>query len=415
MTRHRWFILALVFLINTNNYLDRIVFSVLIPVIRNDLHISTAQYGNVMAVFQLLYTAGFLFMGNLIDRWGTRIGYSVSIVAWSVAAAMHAAARSALSLGFWRGLLGLGESGNFPASVKAVAEWFPMKDRAYATGLFNSGSAIASVVGPPLFAWMAISFGWRTCFLVTGGIGFVLVAIWWVVYRLPEMCRSVNKTESDYIKSDADEADVNEPKIGYLAALRHKETWGFSLAKFLTDPVWWFYLYWLPPYLFDVRKFNLTEMGWALPVVYVTAGFGSALGGRLSGFLMGLGWTTGTARKTAMGICAGLMPLGALSVLAHSPIVAIVGISIACAAHQGWSANLFTTTSDVFPKAAVASVTGFGGGLGGFGGVIFSSLLPAYIVAHFGYTPIFLLMGGMHLVSLVIVQLLMGRMQRIQA
>ena len=414
MTRYRWLILTLLFLVTTNNYLDRIVFSVLIPIIRDDLHISTEYYGYINAVFQAAYTVGFLFMGKFVDRWGTRIGYSVSIFAWSVAAVLHSTARSAMQLGLWRGLLGISESGNFPAAIKAVAEWFPRKDRALATGIFNAGTTIASIIGPPLFVWLAATVGWRTCFVVTGGTGFVLLLIWWMVYRLPDTHPSVNQAELAYIRSDTDEAGP-AAQIGWMAALAHKETWGFALAKFLTDPVWWFYLNWLPPYLYDARKFNLAAVGWAIPVVYVTAGVGSVGGGWLAGLLMRRGWRHAAARKAAMGLCACLMPLGAMAVLAPSPVLMIALIGIATAAHQGWSANLFTTTSDIFPKQAVASVTGIGGALGGAGGVLFSSLLPGYIISHFGYTPIFLIMGFFHLTALLIVQLLLGKMERIKA
>ncbi len=414
MTRYRWLVLSLLFLVTTNNYLDRIVFSVLIPVIRDDLHISTEYYGYINAAFQAAYTAGFLFMGKLVDRWGTRIGYSVSIVAWSVAAALHATARSAMQLGLWRGLLGMSESGNFPAAIKGVAEWFPRKDRALATGVFNAGTTISSIIGPPLFVWMAATLGWRLCFVVTGGTGFVLVLIWWAVYRLPEMHPSVSPAELAYIKSDREDAG-GVPQIGWIASLSHKETWGFAIGKFLTDPVWWFYLNWLPLYLFDVRKFNLAAVGWAIPVVYITAGVGSVGGGWLAGRLMRRSWRHAAARKAAMGLCACLMPLGAMAVLAPNPVLMIALIGIATAAHQGWSANLFSTTSDVFPKQAVGSVTGIGGALGGLGGVLFSSLLPGYIVSHFGYTPIFLLMGCFHLTALLVVQILLGKMEPLKA
>lgn len=413
MTRYRWFILSLLFLVTTNNYLDRIVFSVLIPVIREDLHISTEQYSYITAAFQFAYTVGFLFMGKLIDRFGTRIGYAVSILWWSVAACMHAFARTAFQMGFWRGLLGLGEAGNFPSAIKAVAEWFPKKDRAFATGIFNAGTNVASMIGPPIFVWIAANFGWRDCFVMTGAVGFVLAGVWWYVYRLPEAHRRVNAQELAYIRSDVEEA--GGAKVGWLAALRYKQTWGFALGKFLTDPVWWFYLVWLPPYLYDVRKFQLMQVGWALPVVYLMADVGSVGGGWLSGFLMRRGWPNHLARKTAMGLCAGLMPIAALSVLAPNPILAIALVSVATASHQGWSANLFTTTSDVFPKQAVASVTGIGGCMGGLGSVIFSALIPGYVVTHFGYTPVFLGMGCFHLTALLIVHKLLGRMEPLEA
>ncbi len=188
----------------------------------------------------MAYTIGFLFVGKFVDRFGTRIGYTVSIVWWSIAACLHALSRSALQLGFWRGLLGFGESGNFPAAIKAVAEWFPKKDRAFATGIFNAGTNVASMVGPPLFVFMAAHYGWRTCFFITGSVGFLLALIWWVVYRLPEMHRSVGQAELAYIRSDSGQ-DGGAPKIGWTAALKYKQTWGFALAKFLSDPVWWFY------------------------------------------------------------------------------------------------------------------------------------------------------------------------------
>ncbi len=414
MTRYRWFILTLLFLITTNNYLDRVVFSVLIPVIRGDLRISDQQYGYISAAFQGAYTIGFLFMGKLVDLWGTRFGYSVAIMVWSAAAVLHAAARSALQLSFWRGVLGIGETGNFPAAVKAVAEWFPRKDRSFAIGVFNSGSGIASVVGPPLFVWLTVHFGWRACFVVTGSIGFVLLVIWWIAYRPPERHPWVNKEELAYINSDRDESEESAPQLGWSAVLKFRETWGFAIAKFLTDPVWWFYLVWLPPYLYDVRHLNMTGLGWAIPVVYTAASVGSVAGGWLSGIFIRRGWHHAKARKLTMAICASLMPLGALSVPVPNLFVVIGLVGIATAAHQGWSANLFTTTSDTFPRQAVASVTGFGSFLGGLGSVIFSSLLPGWVVTNFGYTPIFLSMGLFHLTGLLVVHLLLGKMQMVR-
>jgi ACS family hexuronate transporter-like MFS transporter len=414
MTRYRWLILTLLFLVTTNNYLDRIVISVLIPVIREDLHISTEQYSYIQAAFQMAYTIGFLAVGKLIDKYGTRIGYTLSILWWSVAAALHAFSRSWLQLAFWRGMLGIGESGNFPAAIKSVAEWFPKKDRAFATGIFNAGTNVASMIGPPLFVWMAAVYGWRACFTITASTGFVLALVWWIVYRQPEVHRSVNPQELAYITSDKDESPA-APRVGWVAALKHKETWGFAMGKFLADPVWWFYLSWLPLYLVDVRGFDMTKVGWALPVVYLMADVGSVGGGWLSGFFIRRGWRHATARKAAMAVCCALMPIAAMSVLAPNAVLTVALVSLATAGHQGWSCNLFTTVSDVFPKPAIASVTGIGGAFGGLGGVLFSSLLPGYIVSHFGYTPIFLIMGCFHLVALLSVHLLLGKMEPIKA
>ena len=377
MTAVRWRILALLFFATTINYLDRILFSVLIPVIRDEIHLTDQTYGNLTGSFTIAYTVGFLIAGKFIDRFGTRIGYAVSIVWWSVAAALHSVAQSAIGLGIWRALLGLGEAGNFPAAIKSVAEWFPRKDRAFATGIFNAGTNVAAMVGPPIFVWLNARWGWRAAFIFTAATGLVWVAIWLLYDRKPP-------TRSD----PEDGAAVQS--VGWKAALGYRQTWGFAIGKFLTDPVWWFYLYWLPPYLYDVRKFNLTEIGWALPVVYLAADIGSVGGGWISGRLMRLGWDAGRARRAAMAMCALAMPVAALSVLASNIVLTIALIGLATAAHQGWSANLYTTTSDSFPRAAVASVTGIGGCAGGLGGFLFSSVGAGFIVTHFGYTPMFL-------------------------
>ena len=412
MTRVRWWILALLFLATTVNYLDRILLSVLIPVIREEMHINDQQYGYINGAFQIAYTVGFLFMGKFIDRFGTRIGYAVSIVWWSIAAALHALASGVVSMSCWRALLGLGESGNFPAAIKSVAEWFPKKDRAFATGIFNAGTNVASMIGPPLFVWMVVQMGWRMCFLITASLGFVWVIFWLFCYRLPSEHKYVSPAELAYIHSDAPGA-AGEPRLGWGAALRYRQTWGFAIAKFLTDPVWWFYLYWLPPYLYDVRKFDLKQISWALPVIYLMADFGSVAGGWVSGFFIRRGWTNSRARKTAMGMCAALMPVAATAALVKDPILAIALICLATSGHQGWSANLFTTTSDVFPKNATASVTGIGGFLGGLGGFLFSAVIPGYVVTHFGYTPVFLTMGAFHLTALLLLHLLMGDLKPI--
>jgi MFS transporter, ACS family, hexuronate transporter len=392
----RWRILALLFFATTINYLDRILFSVLIPVIRQDIHLTDLQYGDLTGWFTLAYTIGFLVAGKFIDRFGTRIGYATAIVWWSIAAGLHALAVSAVSLAFWRAMLGFGESGNFPAAIKSVAEWFPKKDRAFATGIFNSGTNVASMLGPPAFIWLYEMWGWRAAFVAVSSTGFLWVVLWLLFYRKPP-----DKVEED------DPGAVQS--VSWSEALRYPQTWGFVLGKFLSDPVWWFYLYWLPPYLYDVRKFNLKEIAWALPVVYTAASVGSVAGGWISGLLMRRGWEIGRARKFSMTICALCMPIAAMCVFAHGPVLTIALVSLATAAHQGWSANLYTTTSDVFPKAAVASVTGIGGFAGGAGGYIFSAKVPGIVVTHFGYKPMFLLMGSLHICALLLMSALLWR------
>ncbi len=412
-SKTRWWILALLFLITTNNYLDRIVINVLSPVILEDLKFDKQHFGYVSGAFQFTYAVGFLIMGKLIDRHGTRLGYAISITFWSVSAGLHALARTWLDLGFWRAMLGLGESGNFPAAIKAVSEWFPKKDRAFATGIFNAGTNVASMVGPPLFVWMNSHFGWRACFYITASSGLLCVAAWWWFYRVPHEHRRVNAAELAIIEGDPDEKV--EAKVGWGEALKIKETYGFAIAKFLSDPVWWFYLTWLALYFKEARGLSLEQIGWALPVIYLMADFGSVAGGWVSGFLMRLGWSNARARKATMAFFALCMPVAATAVVVPQTWVAVVLISVATAAHQGWSANLYTTVSDIFPKSAVASVIGIGGFFGGIGGVIFTSLLPGYVITHFGYVPIFAMMGGFHIVAWLCAHFLMGKMEKLRA
>lgn len=410
-TGTRWVILAVLFIATTNNYLDRIMLTILSPVILDDLHFGEQEFGYVNSAFQLTYAFGFLAMGKMIDGWGTRAGYTIAIAFWSIAAGLHALARNVVDLAFWRGLLGLGESGNFPAGIKAVCEWFPKKDRALATSIFNSGTNIASVAGPPLFVWLNMHFGWRACFLITASTGIICLVLWWWLYRLPRQHSWTNEAEIALIESDAEEKE--EIPIGWMQALRTRETYGFGLAKFFSDPVWWFYLTWLALYFKRVRGLSLQEIGWAIPVIYIAASFGSVLGGWMSGFFIRRGWESGKARKVTMALFALCMPVAATAVAVESIITAVALISLACAAHQGWSANLYTTVSDVFPKNAVASVTGIGGCLGGLGGAIFTGLLPGYLITHFGYFPVFVMMGAFHLIAFSCLHVFMGNIERI--
>jgi ACS family hexuronate transporter-like MFS transporter len=394
---YRWWILWLLFFATTINYLDRIVFSVLVIDIRQELHITDQTYGLVTSAFQAAYTLGFIFAGRLIDRFGTKAGYAAATLWWSISATLHAVARNPFDLGIWRAMLGFGESGNFPAAIKAVAEWFPPEERAFATGIFNSGTTIASVAGPPALLALSAVWGWRSAFILTGSLGFVWMILWWLTYSRPAAASGA----------------ASEPQIGWMEALGHRETWGFALGKFFTDPVWWFYLFWLPLYFIDVRKVEKSEVGWIISVVYVASAVGSVAGGWLSGMLINRGWSNGRARKLAMAICAACMPVAALGVLSPSVVGAVALFGLATAGHQGWSANLYTTASDVFPKNAVASVIGIGGALGGLGGVIFSALIPGFLIPLIGYKPVFLAMGLFYLIAWLSVHLFMGDLHRI--
>jgi len=436
MSRVRWWVLSLLFFGTTLNYLDRIVFSFLAPELRREFHFAPSQYGYMTGAFDIAYALGFLGAGRFIDRLGTRVGYAVTVAAWSIAAALHCTAKTALplysfhtgtswyttavvfitatvvSLSFWRAILGLAETGNFPAAIKSVAEWFPAKDRALATGIFNAGSNVAAMAGPPLLAITYATFGWRACFLITGSLGCLWVVLWLATYQVPEKHTHVNQDELGYILQD-EPTTVIEKDIRGRDLLKLRETWGFAFGKFLTTPVWMLYLWWLPVFLHDVYKLTPQKRAWAVSVVYLSADAGSIMGGWLSGFLMRRGWAHGRARRFSMTLCAVCMPLGACAVLVSNVILAVGLISIAASAHQGWSANLFTTVTDVFPKQAVGSVVSIGNLAGALASFLFASLAAGHVVAHFGYKPMFLAAGWFHPVALGLVFWMMRDLRKV--
>jgi ACS family hexuronate transporter-like MFS transporter len=388
----RWAILALLFFGTTINYLDRIVLGVLVPDIRQELKISNEDYGWITAAFQAAYTVGLLFMGGFVDRFGSRLAYAAAAIAWSAAAGLTVFARSAVQFAMWRGFLGLSESCNFPAAIKSVSEWFEEKDRAFATGVFNSGTNISAVIGPPVLVYLSGTHGWRICFLLTATLGIVWVAAWL------------------WIHPPVDKVGLAKSKgLAWWEAVKLQETWGFAAGKFFSDPVWWFYLFWLPLYLHDVRKLDMKTVGWALPFIYVMASVGSVAGGWLSGLLIRKGWQPMRARKTVMLICACCVPFAALGVVVPSAVHAILLFSLATAAHQGWSANLFTTVSDSVPPNAVGAVVGIGGFAGGVSGIIFSAIVPGYVITAFGYRPVFLGMAGFYFIGLFMLDRLMKK------
>ena len=426
MSKVRWWVVGLLFLATTLCYLDRIVFSFLAPEIRTEMHFTPQTYGYMTGAFELAYTVGLLFSGLFIDKVGTRIGFAASVGLWSIAEALHCTAKTPLpewpsrpgtswaawalaclaapivSLGFWRAMLAMGESGNFPTAIKSVAEWFPAKDRALATGIFNAGSNVGAMMGPPMLAILYAGYGWRTCFLITGLLGFLWILLWLPTYYPPEKHPRVNRAELDYIRSGSALTDEGAD-ISWKTAFNWRETWGFAIGKFLTNPVWMFYLWWLPLYLQDVYKVAPQKRGWALVAVYLAADLGSVLGGWISGYLIRRGWAPGRSRKAAMALCALCMPIGAAAVLAPSMGLAVALVSVATFGHQGWAANLFTTVSDTFPQKAVASVVGIGSCGGALGSFLLSSVIPGYVIAHFGYRPMFIAMGGFHLIALAFV------------
>jgi ACS family hexuronate transporter-like MFS transporter len=394
----RWSICALLFFATTINYIDRQVLSILAKTLETSIGWTTIEYGYITASFQAAYAVGLLSVGRVMDAIGTRKGFSLIITVWSLAAMAHAAAFSAFTFGMARFMLGIGEAGNFPASIKTVAEWFPKKERALATGIFNGGANIGAVIAPLAVPWIAIRYGWQWAFIITGAIGFLWLILWLALYRRPEEHARVSPAELKHIQSDPPDP---ETRIAWARLVPLRQTWAFTFGKFLTDPVWWLYLFWLPKYLQERFGLRLDELALPLVIVYLMSDAGSILGGWLSSALIHRGWNLNRARKTTMLVCA----LSVLPVIyapfSGSLAVTVLLVGLATAAHQGWSANLFTITSDMFPRRAVGSVVGFGGTGGAIGGALLQ-VSAGYIVQLSGsYVPLFIFGGMAYLLALL--------------
>lgn len=375
--RYRWTICALVFFATTVNYLDRQVLSLLKDTLEVQFNWSDTDYANIVAAFQFVYAISMLFVGRFVDWLGTKWGYAWSLIIWSFAAMAHALAKSTGGFMIARGLLGFGESGNFPAAIKTMAEWFPKKERALATGIFNSGTNVGAILAPIVVPWIVGHMGWEAAFIIIGAIGFTWLIFWFWLYEIPTRSKRVSKPEFDYIHSDLDElpaveSKVAAEKVSWFRLLSFKQTWAFSIGKFLTDGVWWFYLFWLPAYL--KAQYGMTGMEVALPlaVLYTMSTIGSVSGGWFPMYFINKGYDPYAGRMRAMLMIA-VFPL---LVLLAQPLgnttywIPVILIGIGTAAHQAWSANIFTTVSDMFPKKAVGSVTGIGGMAGGLGGIV---------------------------------------------
>jgi len=408
---YRWFICALLFFATTINYMDRQVLGILAPSLGKSFGWSEIQYGYLVTVFQFTYAIGLLVMGGIIDRLGTRLGYALSIAVWSLSAMGHALANSILGFGFVRAMLGLGESGNFPAAIKTVAEWFPKKERALATGIFNSGTNIGAVVAPLTVPWVALHWGWRWAFVFTGFFSATWIVCWLPLYRRPQEHPRLSAEELAYIHSDPAEPAT---KVPWVSLFPHRQTWAFVLGKFMTDPIWWFYLFWLPKYLNATHGLSLSQLGPPLVAIYVAADVGSVAGGWLSGNLIKRGWSINRARKTAMLICASCV-LPVLFVPRVGGLWTAVGIiGLATAAHQGWSCNIFTLPSDMFPRRAVASLTGIGGFGGAVGGMLLSWFTGHRLERTHSYSVLFLIAGSAYFLALLVIQLLVPRLEPAQ-
>jgi MFS transporter, ACS family, hexuronate transporter len=411
--RYRWLVCSLLFLATTVNYIDRQILSLLKPILDEQLHWTNEQFGWVNSAFQAAYAVGLLGFGVFIDRFGPRIGYAVSIVAWSIAAMAHAAVGSVRGFIFARAALGLGEGGNFPSSIKAVALWFPKKERAFATALFNSGTNVGAIIAPAVVPLMALRWGWQMPFIVMGVAGLLWLVLWLPLYNDPNKVERLSREELAYIRSDADEAAAGQQgRISWGTLLRYPQAWSFITAKLLTDPVWWFFLIWLPTYFKSTRGLDIKTSWVHLVTIYAIITVLSIGGGWLTGAIARSGMAVGRARKTAMLIFAcAVLPI--LLVTRASDWGAVVLIGIAGAAHQAWSANLFTTVSDMFPKRAVASLVGLGGMAGSIGGIFFpvftGRLLDKFQAAGnitAGYAILFGVCGSAYLVAFAINHLL---------
>ena len=420
--KYRWVIVGLLFFATTINYLDRQVIGLLKDVLAKDFNWSEKDYSNIVMAFASAYAIGLLGFGKFIDRIGTKLGYSFSIVIWSLAAMAHGLAKSTFGFGVARTALGLGEAGNFPAAIKAVAEWFPQKDRALATGVFNSGTNIAAIAGPPLIAWIYTSFGWQQAFIWTGILGFVWLIFWLWLYEIPSKQKRLGKAEFQYIHADDKITDpvIDTKSVSWKKILSFRQTWAFVIGKFLTDPIWWFYLFWIPSYFNTTYALDLKKSAIYVSTVYVVASFGSILGGHLSGWFIKKGFPVYKARKTTMFIFACCVLPIVLVRFTVNIWGAVALISLAAAAHQAWSANIFTTASDMFPKKAISSVVGIGGMAGSTGGILFP-LFTGILLDHFkllgilstGYNIIFIVCGSAYLLAWVIMHLLAPQMKRV--
>lgn len=413
-TKLRWSICGLLFFATTVNYVDRQVLGILKPVLEKDLGWNDTDYGWIVFTFQLAYALMMPFAGRAMDWLGTRIGYALAVAVWSAASMCHSLASTPLQFAMARFALGLGESSNFPAAIKTVADWFPKGERAFATGIFNSGSNIGAVVAPLMVPFVAAHFGWRSSFLFTGGLDVVWLVLWLSFYRRPGEHKLMTKVELDLI--EAGHADEPKVKIRYSQLLTKRPAWAYLFGKFMTDPVWWFYLYWVPGFLHDKYGLDLTHIGPPLIVIYVLADIGSIGGGWLSKGLIARGFEPGSARKTAMLICAlAVTPVSLIMFTGGNLWLTVALISLAAAAHQGWSANLFTIPSDTFPRQAVGSVVGLGGMGGSFGGMLVAPAIGLWLdYSHKSYGPLFLLAGSAYLIALFVIHLLVPKLKQVE-
>jgi ACS family hexuronate transporter-like MFS transporter len=424
--KYRWTICALVFFATTINYLDRAVISLLKSELEITFSWSESDYSNIVVAFQLSYAIGLVFFGRFIDRAGTKFGYAISLLLWSLAAIGHALVKSTGGFVAARAALGLSEAGNFPAAIKTVAEWFPRKERALATGIFNSGANIGAILAPLTVPLIAAEWGWQWAFIITGAFGFIWLVCWFVFYEIPSKQKRLSVAEFDYIHSDPEsiiKEEKSEHQVSWFRLLAFRQTWAFVLGKFMTDPVWWFYLFWLPAFLKAEYGIEKTAAIFPVALVYTISTIGSITGGWLPLYFIKKGWPVFRSRKTSMfiyAVCA--LPVVLAQWLGSMNMwFAVVIIGFAAAAHQAWSANIFTTVSDMFPKKTVGSVTGIGGMAGALGGMLIAKL-AGLLFDHFkalgnieaGYYIMFIICGIAYMLAWIVMHLLVPKMKPVE-
>ncbi len=406
-------ICGLLFFAATVNYVDRQVLGLLEPMLRVQFGWSDNAYSNIVVAFQFAYAGGMLLAGKLIDRIGTRRGFSLAVSIWSLAAMAHAGARTTFQFAVARFSLGIGEAGGFPASVKAVAEWFPRRERALATGLFNSGTNIGAIVAPLMVSWLTYRFGWRMAFVGTGALGLTWIVCWLALYRRPEEDRALSARELAYIRSDkGDKSLMDSEEIPLSHLIRLRPAWAIALGKFFTDPIWYMYLFWMPDFLNRNLGLNLKGMTLPLLVIYSGASVGSIAGGWFSSSLLRRGWSLNASRKTAMLVCALAVTPIMISARTTNAWLAVGLIALATGAHQGWAANVYTLVSDIFPRGAVASVVGFATTMGAISGMLVAKVIGYILQATGSYVPIFVMAGLAYLVALGFIQVLLPKISQ---
>ena len=405
--RYRWTICALLFAATAINYIDRQMIGVLKPVLQQDLGWSEAQYADIVFWFQAAYAAGFLIMGRLIDRFGARLGYALAFSFWTLAHVAHGLVSSVAQFGAARFALGLGEAGNFPSGLKAVTEWFPQRERALAVGLFNAGANVGAIATPLLVPAITLAYGWRMAFIATGAFSVLWLIAWVTIYRRPEEHSRVRPGELALIRSDPAPAVQRVP---WLRLFAYRETWAYAVPKFLTDPIWWMFLFWLPDFLGKRYGLDLKSFGPPLVAIYLLSDAGSVLGGWTSSRLLRRGWSANAARKaTMLGCAVAVLPIVTVQYV-DSLWIAVALIGLATAAHQAFSANLLTLPSDLFPRAAVGSVVGIGGTAGAIGGMLIAKFVGHVLGISGSYAPIFAVAGGAYLLALLALHVISPRL-----